>query len=131
MKKYAGLQAAPDVTDSQCCTRAGTAGHAPAGMLQGRERGHAGLRIALCACCPCVFQKPASLSKCLPLRPTLQVSFQGNGLLRNLQTIADSTGMVKGKVGNPRADPPLRPDGKLDVGAAVGRGMRPSAPRPV
>ena len=52
-----------------------------------------------------------------------QVSFQGNGPLANLQTIADATGLVKGKVGNPQADPPLRPDGKLDVGAAVGRGM--------
>ncbi|KAK9826750.1 hypothetical protein WJX81_004901 [Elliptochloris bilobata] len=52
-----------------------------------------------------------------------QVSFQGNGPLANLQTIADATGMVKGKVGNPHADPPLRADGKLDVGAAVGRGV--------
>ena len=51
------------------------------------------------------------------------MSFQGNGPLANLQTIADASGLVKGKVGNPQADPPLRPDGKLDVGAAVGRGM--------
>ena len=55
--------------------------------------------------------------------PRTQVSFQGNGPLANLQAIADATGLVKGKVGNPQADPPLRPDGKLDVGAAVGRGI--------
>ena len=53
----------------------------------------------------------------------MQVSFQGNGPLANLQAIADASGLVKGKVGNPQADPPLRPDGKLDVGAAVGRGV--------
>ena len=55
--------------------------------------------------------------------PCAQVSFQGNGPLANLQAIADASGLVKGKVGNPHADPPLRPDGKLDVGAAVGRGV--------
>lgn len=31
--------------------------------------------------------------------------------------------MVKGKVGNPEADPPLQPSGKLDVGGAVGCGQ--------
>jgi molecular chaperone Hsp33 len=30
---------------------------------------------------------------------------------------------VKGKVGQPKADPPLRPDGKLAVGDAVGAGV--------
>lgn len=34
--------------------------------------------------------------------------------------VADSTGSVKGMVSNRFAEPPLRPDGKLNVGAAVG-----------
>lgn len=52
-----------------------------------------------------------------------QVTFKGDGPLAGLQVIADASGTVKGKVGNPAADPPLRPDGKLNVGQAVGRGV--------
>ena len=52
----------------------------------------------------------------------MQVTFKGDGILGGIQVIADAHGNVKGKVGNPAADPPLRPDGKLNVGAAVGRG---------
>ena len=53
----------------------------------------------------------------------VQVTFRGNGMLEGIQAIAEATGMVKGKVGNPAADPPLQPSGKLDVGGAVGRGQ--------
>jgi len=52
-----------------------------------------------------------------------QVTFRGDGELGELQAIATSGGQVKGKVINPAADPPLRPDGKLNVGAAVGAGI--------
>ncbi len=52
----------------------------------------------------------------------MQITFKGNGVLGGMQIIADAHGNVKGKLGNPAADPPLRSDGKLDVGAAVGRG---------
>jgi molecular chaperone Hsp33 len=51
-----------------------------------------------------------------------QVTFKGDGPLGGIQVIGDARGNVKGKVGNPAADPPLRPDGKLNVGAAVGKG---------
>lgn len=56
------------------------------------------------------------------LYSALQVTFKADGPLGGIQVIADARGMVKGKVGNPAADPPLRRDGKLDVGTAVGRG---------
>ncbi|CAL8468269.1 g7809 [Coccomyxa elongata] len=52
-----------------------------------------------------------------------QVTFKGDGPLGGIQVVADALGSVKGKVGDPGADPPLRPDGKLNVGAAVGQGV--------
>uniref|UniRef100_A0A7S0S3N7 Uncharacterized protein n=1 Tax=Chlamydomonas leiostraca TaxID=1034604 RepID=A0A7S0S3N7_9CHLO len=65
-----------------------------------------------------------------------QVTFKGDGPLGNIMTIADTKGNVKGKVDNPAADPPLRDDGKLNVGEAVGLGVlavvrsHPLEPRP-
>ena len=43
--------------------------------------------------------------------------------LQGMQVIAESSGYVKGKVGNPLCDLPLKADGKLDVGGAVGQGV--------
>ena len=40
-----------------------------------------------------------------------------------VQIVADAFGNVKGTVANSQADPPLRPDGKLNVGAAEGKGV--------
>lgn len=49
---------------------------------------------------------------------TLQV--KGGGPLGTLLAVSDNQGNVRGTVDNPAADLPLREDGKLDVGAAVG-----------
>lgn len=51
---------------------------------------------------------------------TLQIT--GDGPLGMMVVAADSHGHVKGYVSNPAADLPLREDGKLNVGAAVGKG---------
>lgn len=52
-----------------------------------------------------------------------QVTWRGDGPIGSIQVIADAMGMVKGKVGNPGCNPPLRQDGKFNVGGAVGRGV--------
>ena len=49
---------------------------------------------------------------------TLQV--KGGGPLGTLLAVSDNLGNVRGTVDNPALDLPLREDGKLDVGAAVG-----------
>ncbi len=49
---------------------------------------------------------------------TLQI--KGDGPLGKVLTVSDSEGNVRGYVVNPQTDIPLRPDGKLDVGGAVG-----------
>ena len=49
---------------------------------------------------------------------TLQV--KGGGPLGTVLAVSDNEGNVRGTVDNPAVDLPLRPDGKLDVGTAVG-----------
>ena len=49
---------------------------------------------------------------------TLQI--KGGGPLGTVLAVSDHEGNVRGKVDNPQVDVPLRSDGKLDVGAAVG-----------
>ena len=53
---------------------------------------------------------------------TLTVMFSGDGEAGKLIAVADYFGNVKGYIENPAANPPKKPNGKLDVGAAVGRG---------
>lgn len=49
---------------------------------------------------------------------TLQI--KGGGPLGTILAVSDNQGNVRGTVDYPAVDIPLRPDGKLDVGAAVG-----------
>ncbi len=51
------------------------------------------------------------------------VTFAGDGPIGRLISVADYYGNVKAYVENPLANPPKKPNGKLDVGAAVGAGM--------
>ena len=53
---------------------------------------------------------------------TLTLQLRGDGPLGMLAVVADSKGGVKGYVTNPAADLPLKENGKLDVGAGVGKG---------
>jgi len=52
---------------------------------------------------------------------SLTIRIHGGGPLGSLVAVSDSGGNVRGYVGNPAVDLPLRADGKLDVGGAVGR----------
>ena len=49
---------------------------------------------------------------------TLQI--KGGGPLGTVLAVSDNQGNVRGRVDEPAVDLPLRPDGKLDVGGAVG-----------
>lgn len=51
---------------------------------------------------------------------SLTLRIQGGGPLGGLLAVSDNCGNVRGTVDNPAVELPLRSDGKLDVGAAVG-----------
>lgn len=55
-------------------------------------------------------------------KETISIQIKGDGPLMGIVVSANSRGEVKGYVGNPRVELPAREDGKLDVGAAVGKG---------
>lgn len=52
---------------------------------------------------------------------TLTLRINGGGGLGTIVAVSDSEGNVRGMVSTPAFDLPTRPDGKLDVGGAVGK----------
>lgn len=52
----------------------------------------------------------------------MSISVAGDGPLGKLIAASDYMGNVRGYVQHPAADVPLKPNGKLDVGAAIGKG---------
>lgn len=54
---------------------------------------------------------------------SVTVQVRGDGPLGTIVCVSDSEGYARGYLQNPAVDLPLRPDGKLNVGAGVGRGQ--------
>ncbi len=52
---------------------------------------------------------------------SLTIRINGGGPIGSVVAVSDSEGYTRGYVGNAEVDLPLRSDGKLDVGGAVGR----------
>ena len=52
---------------------------------------------------------------------SLTIRINGGGPIGSVVAVSDHEGCVRGYVDQPSVDPPRRPDGKLNVGAAVGR----------
>ena len=53
---------------------------------------------------------------------SVTISIDGDGEAGRLLTVGDYFGNVKGYIQNPMANPEKKPNGKLDVGAAIGNG---------
>lgn len=52
---------------------------------------------------------------------SLTIRIAGDGPISGIVAVSDCNGNVRGYVGNPSVDLPLKSDGKLDVGGAVGK----------
>ena len=57
-------------------------------------------------------------------KDTISIQLLGDGPIGNVFAMSNSFGEVKGYVGNPLVDLPLKHDNKLDVGGAVGKNGR-------
>ena len=55
-------------------------------------------------------------------KDSVTITFAGDGEAGKIIAVADYYGNVKGYIQNPLANPPKKPNGKLDVGTAVGSG---------
>ena len=53
---------------------------------------------------------------------SLTLNFRGDGPIGGVLAVSDYMGNVRGYAVNPKADPERKPNGKLDVGAAIGAG---------
>lgn len=53
---------------------------------------------------------------------SLTLRIDGDGPAKTVLAVSDYVGCVRGYVANPNADPARKPSGKLDVGAAIGKG---------
>lgn len=63
----------------------------------------------------------AALEKLTRREPTLTLEIEGTGPGGRILATASPSGWVRATAAHPEADAPARPDGKLDVGAVVGR----------